>query len=288
VDVTQRAGGEQTALWNGSSGNAWAALQETLDSLFSPFEPLLAEAVPAGSAHWVLDVGCGAGSTTRAAARRLGAEGCAIGIDISEPLITAARSRADRDRTPARFILGDAQTHEFEPARFDVITSRFGVMFFDDSVAAFANLRRAARDNAELRFIAWRSPSENVFMTTAERAAAPLLPNLPAPQPDAPGQFGFQDPSRIRTILEQSGWTGIDIRPIDVACVMPEKDLPRYLTLMGPVGRVMQGMDSPAREQILDTVLPAFAPYLQDGEVRFTAACWMVIASNHTDGQRNP
>jgi SAM-dependent methyltransferase len=279
VDVTHRADGGQTALWNGSSGRAWAELQETLDSLFRPFEALLADAIPAGSASWVLDVGCGAGSTTLAAARRLGAHGCGIGIDISEPLITAARTRAERDRAPARFILGDAQIHEFELARFDVIMSRFGVMFFDDPVAAFTNLRRAATDNAELRFIAWRSPSENPFMTTAERAAAPLLPNLPVQQQDAPGQFGFQRQDRIQAILDGSGWTEITIRPIDVACVMPEKDLPRYLTLMGPVGRILQGMDSSTREQVLATVLPAFEPYLHDAEVRFTAACWMVSAS---------
>lgn len=280
MEVTHPTGGEQTALWNGTSGRAWAELQESLDSMFNPFEALLAEAVPAGSASWVLDVGCGAGSTTLAAARRLGRGGCGVGIDISEPLITAARARAERDRAPARFILDDAQTHQFERARFDVIMSRFGVMFFGDAVAAFTNLRRAARSNAHLRFIAWRSPSENPFMTTAERAAAPLLPNLPIPQPGSPGQFGFQDQRRIRTILDGSGWIDIDIRPIDVVCVLPNRDLPRYLTLMGPVGRLLQGMDPSTRQQVLDTVLPAFAPYQRDADVQFTAACWMVDATN--------
>ena len=153
----------------------------------------------------VLDVGCGTGSTTLAVARRLGAKGRCIGIDISEPMIAAARARAEREGTPASFIRADAQTHAFEPASFDMIISRFGVMFFDDSVRAFANLRRAARDDAELRFIAWRSAAENPFMTTAERAAAPLLPNLPARRPDAPGQFAFADRRRVYSILEESG-----------------------------------------------------------------------------------
>jgi SAM-dependent methyltransferase len=280
VEVTHRPGGDQTALWNGTSGRAWAELQESLDAMFHPFEALLAEAVPTGSASRVLDVGCGAGSTTLAAARRLGTGGYGVGIDISEPLITAASARAGRGDAPARFIRGDAQTHPFERALFDVIISRFGVMFFDDSVAAFTNLRRAAKPNAHMRFIAWRSPADNPFMTTAERAAAPLLPSLPVAQPDAPGQFGFQDERRIRTILDGSGWTEIDIEPIDVACVLPEKDLPRYLTLMGPVGRLLQGMDSSSKQQVLGTVLPAFAPYLRDANAHFTAACWMVDATN--------
>ena len=150
---------------------------------------------PAGGR--VLDVGCGTGSTTLAVARRLGAKGRCIGIDISEPMIAAARARAEREGTPASFIRADAQTHAFEPASFDMIISRFGVMFFDDSVRAFANLRRAAKQTPSLRFIAWRSAAENPFMTTAERAAAPLLPNLPARRPDAPGQFAFADRDRV-------------------------------------------------------------------------------------------
>jgi hypothetical protein len=96
-------------------------------------------------------------------------------------------------------------------------------MFFDDPVRAFANLRRAARDDAELRFIAWRSAAENPFMTTAERAAAPLLPNLPARPPDAPGQFAFADRRRVHAVLEDSGWTEIDIRPIDVPRTLSER-----------------------------------------------------------------
>jgi hypothetical protein len=104
-----------------------------------------------------------------------------------------------------------------------MIISRFGVMFFDDPVRAFANLRRAARDRAALCFIAWRSPAENPFMTTAERAAARLLPDLPARAADAPGQFAFADRRRVETILEASGWTDIAVRPIDAACLLPEK-----------------------------------------------------------------
>ncbi|HYH96143.1 MAG TPA: SAM-dependent methyltransferase, partial [Hyalangium sp.] len=166
----------------------------------------------------------------------------------------------------------------FEPESFDMIISRFGVMFFDDSVRAFANLRRASEDDAELRFIAWRSPSENPFMTTAERAAAPLLPNIPARRPDAPGQFAFADQRRVYRILEESGWAEIDIRPIDVACTLPEKELVRYLTRFGPLGQILHEADERTRTQVIETVRAAFDPYVHGAEVHFTAACWRVGA----------
>lgn len=268
----------QTKLWNGPAGRAWVDAQELLDAMFQPMEDLLVEAVSAGAGRRVLDIGCGTGSTTLAVARRLGAEGRCTGIDISEPMLAAARARAEREGTPADFIRADAQTHAFEPASFDTIISRFGVMFFDDAVRAFTNLRRASKDGAELRFLAWRSPSENPFMTTAERAAAPLLPNLPARRPDGPGQFAFADERRVRRILEESGWAGIDVQPIDVTCTLPEKELVRYLTRLGPVGLMLQEADERTRAQVIETVRAAFEPYVHGAEVRYTAACWSVGA----------
>ncbi len=267
---------EQTTLWNGLAGHAWVETQELLDQMLKPLEDLLLEAVGAGAGRRVLDVGCGTGSTTLAAARLLGATGRCTGIDISEPMLTAARARAEREGTPASFLRANAQDHAFEPASFDMLISRFGVMFFDDSVRAFANLRRAVKAGADLRFIAWRSPAENPFMTAAERAAAPLLPNLPARQPDAPGPFAFADPRRVSRILEDSGWAGIDIRPIDVVCTLPEKELVRYLTRLGPLGLILHEVDDRTRTQVIETVRAAFEPYVHGAEVRWTAACWMV------------
>ncbi|HET7527234.1 MAG TPA: class I SAM-dependent methyltransferase [Burkholderiaceae bacterium] len=269
---------EQATLWNGPSGQAWIDLQDVLDRSLQPFEDLLVDAVAAQRAQHVLDVGCGTGATTLAIARHLGARGRCVGIDISGPMIAVARSRAEHEGSRARFVCGDVQTHALEAAAYDSIVSRFGVMFFEAPGQAFANLRRAVKAEAALNCIAWRSAAENPFMTTAERAAAPLLPALPARRPDAPGQFAFADRDRVRSILQDSGWTGIDIRPIDVACAMPERDLPRYFTRLGPVGRALREADVATRARVVASLRAAFDPFVHDTDVRFTAACWMIVA----------
>lgn len=269
---------DQQKLWNGTAGRAWVEAQNVLDQMFKQFEDLLVAAVAARCPDRVLDVGCGTGSTTLSIARLLGIKGRCLGIDISDPMIAAARARTETRGMPVSFICADAQVYAFEPASFDMIVSRFGVMFFDDSIRAFTNLRRAAKDNAELRFIAWQSAAENPFMTTAERAAATLLPGLPPRLSDEPGQFAFANPNRVHTILKESGWAEIDIQPLDVACTVPEKDLVPYLTRFGPVGRILHEADDRTRTRVIDAVRTAFNPYVHGAEVRFTAACWMVTA----------
>jgi len=278
--VSMNAAEDQAKRWNSTAGRAWVEAQALLDRLFRPLETLLVDAVTAQSPRDVLDVGCGTGGTTVAMARRMDARASCTGVDISEPMIEAARARASREDTPATFVVADAQTHDFEAGRFDTICSRFGVMFFADPVAAFANLRGASRDDGRLLFLAWRGAADNPFMTTAERAAAPLLPNLPERKPDAPGQFAFANDSRVRTILSASGWIDVGIRPLDVACTMTESDLVAYVSRLGPVGTALQEVDEVTRARVTAAVRPAFDSYIHDGEVRFTAACWMVTARN--------
>ncbi len=280
MTTPQPPGHEQARLWNGPSGHTWVAMQATLDHLFQPFEDLLVEAVADTGAQRVLDVGCGTGGTTLAISRSVrsqGAEGHITGIDLSQPMIATARARAERQGTPTTFVCADVQSHAFEAGAFDMLVSRFGVMFFDDPVRAFSNLRRAATDHASMKFIAWRSAAENPFMTTAERAAAPLL-DLPARQPGAPGQFAFAERQHVHGILQQSGWHDIAIVPIDVPCTLPEKDLLGYLSRLGPVGMKLRDADERTRAQVIDTVRAAFDPFVHGDEVRLSAACWSIGA----------
>jgi len=265
--------------WNGASGEAWVTMQPVLDAMLEPFIPVLLDHALEDGVRDVLDVGCGAGATTLAAARALGTGGACTGIDISDALIDAARARASLAAPgTARFIRADAQTHAFEPAAFDAVLSRFGVMFFPDPVAAFANLRRAARPGGRLAFVAWRSPRENAFMTLAARTAAPLLPSLVPPDPDAPGQWAFADDARVRGILASSGWKDVAIEPVDVATAVPVADLDDYLARLGPVGLALQAADVSTRERVMSSLRAAYAPTVEDGAARFTCACWLGTA----------
>ncbi|HWB75958.1 MAG TPA: class I SAM-dependent methyltransferase [Nannocystaceae bacterium] len=268
---------DQKALWNGVAGHAWVDAQETMDAILRPFEALLVAAVAAGPAGRVLDVGCGTGGTTLAYAR-LPRE--CTGIDISAPMIELARVRAQREHSNATFVCDDVETHAFAPASFATIVSRFGVMFFPDPVRAFTNLRAAAQPGAQLRFVAWRSAAENPFMTAAERAAAPLLPEQPARNPDGPGQFAFADAAKVRGILDASGWSEIDIQPIELECTFAESELMQYVSRLGPIGRILTMVDEPTRAAIVPKVRAAFDPYVHGDEVRFSAACWNVAARN--------
>lgn len=290
---------DQTARWNGAAGQAWVDGQAMLDQLFEPLQDLLIEPIPAGAGaedgsgdggrYSLLDIGCGTGGTTRAAAGRIatpatGDDTC-IGIDISVPMIEAARRHARQARLPVRFVLGDAQTHDLGTGRFDLIMSRFGVMFFADPVTAFRNMRGAARQGGQLRFVAWRSAADNPFMTTAETAAAPLLPDLPhrrtalPGQANLPGQFAFADPDRVRRILDDSGWTEIALEAVDVVCSMPLSALTGYISRLGPVGLALTQTDNATRTRIVEAIRPAFDPFVSGDMVRFTAACWLATAA---------
>ncbi|MDP3801868.1 class I SAM-dependent methyltransferase [Brevundimonas sp.] len=277
----QEANEAQARLWNARVGEVWVEQQELLDRLLQPFERALVEVVANLGAGDVLDVGCGAGATTLGAARHLGERGRCTGVDISVPLIEAARRRAEAaGLETCRFIAADAQQYAFEPAAFDGVISRFGVMFFADPVAAFANIRRAARPDAGLAFIAWRSAEENPFMTAAERAAAPLLPELPARDPAGPGQFAFADAERVRGILAAAGWRDVDIQPLDLVVTLSAVDLDAYAARMGPVGALLPDLDEDRRSRIVAAVRQAFEAWVTSGAAHITTACWLVRARN--------
>jgi SAM-dependent methyltransferase len=267
---------EQAKLWNGAAGQAWVDGQVLLDGMFEPFERLIVGEARRRGARAVLDVGCGSGATTLAIAR-LG-DMRAVGIDLSAPLIAWARSRAEREGLAVEFICTDAQTHDFGSPRFDLVVSRFGVMFFEDPALAFSQLRKACVQGAELRAVAFRSAAENPFMTTAERAAAPLLPSLPPRSPDGPGQFAFADRGRTEAMLRKSGWLDVELRPIDVECRFPAAALDGYLARLGPVGLHLAQADPDTRARVIDALRAAFAHYQRGDDMSFTAACWLLCA----------
>jgi len=276
MSESEVANTEQSARWNDRAGRGWAELSDMLDRLLQPFVPPLLDEIGPLAGRRILDVGCGAGALTLAAAEQ---GGHGVGVDISGPLVEAARARADRlGLASAEFVQADAQTCRFDLQSFDALASRFGVMFFDDPVAAFRNLRSAVRPAGRLACLVWRSAAENPFMTAAERAAADRLPKLPERVENAPGQFGFADPGRVRSILAEGGWQDPAARPLDVECSLTEDELGLYVRRMGPVADLLPTLDDATRSEVERRVDAAFRPYVRNGEARFTAACWMVTA----------
>ena len=277
------ANNEQAELWNGIAGRGWVEAQEVMDDLLRPFETRLLEELAAvmdeSPVRTLLDVGCGTGSTTMAAARRMGADGRCVGVDISEPMLNHARSRAQAQAKDLaiEFVHADAQEHALEKDFYDQIISRFGVMFFADSIKAFANLRSGIKSGGRLAFVAWRSPQENPFMTVPVKAAAQFVEIPPTP-PNAPGQFGFADSKWVEHILKESGWVDVEIDPFDTTCSMPSENLRDFLNNVGPVSRLLPNVDDSKKQQIIDATIDALEPYKKDSEISFDAACWLVRA----------
>ncbi|ARN83443.1 hypothetical protein DSM21852_41170 [Methylocystis bryophila] len=269
---------QQAEIWNGEGGRAWVEGRALLDRMYQPVLDSILAACPPTVGDRLLDVGCGAGAVTIAYARHLDSGPACVGIDLSSRMIEAARARCEREKANASFIQGDAQVYPFEEASFDLLVSRFGVMFFDDPVRAFANLRSAAKPNAKACFAVWRGPADNAFMREAELAAAPFLPEAPAPNPNAPGRFALSKRERIEAVLSGSGWGRIEILSVDIPCSFPLCDLDYMFTSFGAIGAAFRQLDKDSQAQLIEKVRPVFSKHIVGEEVRFTAGCWIILA----------
>lgn len=267
--------------WNDAGGQVWAEMQGLMDRLNGPVgEILAARADPAPGAR-VLDVGCGAGATTLDMARRVSASGSCVGVDVAAPLLDLARRRAVGEGVAnAAFVQADAQVHDFEPGAFDAIVSRYGVMFFADPDAAFANLRRAAAPGGTLTFVCWRGPEENPMSLEPLEAAAPFLPDLPRTPGDGPGRFAFADPERVRGVLDRGGWRETAITPVDVPTPLSLDELLILSLRMGLLGPLLRDQAEDVRARVGEAVAERLRRHARDGVVEMTAACWLVEARN--------
>src|SRR6202165_1808175 len=203
---------DQIAYWNGPGGQHWAARQQTQDALLAPVSDILIDRAKAKAGERIVDVGCGCGATSVALAQRVGPAGHVLGIDISAPMLVRARQIAPAG-LPVDFVLADATVYPFEPASFDLLVSRFGVMFFADPALSFANMRRGLRPSARLVFACWREPRENPWLMTRLQAVYKHAPKLPQPGPEDPGPFAFASEARVTRILREAGFSGIAMEP---------------------------------------------------------------------------
>ncbi|MBV7565854.1 class I SAM-dependent methyltransferase [Pseudomonas sp. PDM27] len=273
--------------WNGQSGEYWVANQARLDAMMAVFGQAAIEAAAPATDERVLDVGCGAGASTLDLAARVGAGGHVLGVDISEPLISRARALTPQD-TPALFQVADASSTELPEGAFDILFSRFGVMFFDDPTAAFANMRRALKPGARVAFVCWRGMAENDWVRLPMGAIKGIVPPITPPDPEAPGPFSFGDRERVARILTAAGFTDVTITPFDASIPFGEgetrdaaiDDAVKMAFEGGPLSLVLANQPDDIRARASTAVRTAFAGIPGERSVMINGAAWIVMALN--------
>ena len=211
---------DQQTYWSDKAGPYWVARMAPMDQTLGPVLDAVLAAAALTPGDQVLDIGCGAGTSTIAAAQQVGPSGQVVGVDISESLLAKARQIAEG--TPqAGFLLADAQTHAFDDGHIDCILSRFGVMFFDDPEAAFINMAKALRPGGRMAFASWGAISENPYFTLPARTATGIFGPVPKTDPDDPGPFAFRETARVTGILEAAGMVDIDAKELPMDLTPP-------------------------------------------------------------------
>ncbi|WP_372623412.1 class I SAM-dependent methyltransferase [Falsiroseomonas sp.] len=273
---------QQREFWNSPATRVWADEHDRIDSVLAGVLPHLLDAAAPQPGERVLDVGCGSGTTVLAFAERVGPAGRVLGADIAEASVAVANRRiADSDQAQAGVILADAATHAFEPRSFDVLTSRFGVMFFADPVAAFANLRGALSPGGRVALAAFRSPAENPW-ASAPLAAIRHLVAPPPTEPEAPGQFAFADPARVQRILAGAGFRDVGLTQADPVMRLGEnaEAAAEAAMTLGPARRALNAANAPPElwEQVRDTLRAFFRDHEGPNGVSLRGGIWLITA----------
>jgi SAM-dependent methyltransferase len=269
---------EQIAYWNGRAGASWTDLADRTDAMLAPTDDALLEAAQLTEGERVLDVGCGCGATSLRAVKLVAPAGAIVGVDVSEPMLGRARVRA-AGHPELSFRLEDAATATFD-APFDIAISRFGVMFFEDPVAAFTNVRAAlVEDVGRLAFVCWQHPSKNAWVGVPMDAARPFVPEVAPPAPGTPGPFAFADRGRVETILAEAGFVdvAIEARVSPLSMGNDPEDLLVQLSRIGPLARVIADVPADVGRRALEAARDAIVAQASDG-LALEGAYWVVRA----------
>lgn len=260
------ANADQIAYWNGPGGQHWARRQHAQDVMLSLVSDILLERARASVGERIIDFGCGCGAITLALARGVGASGHVLGIDVSAPMLARARELTPAG-APVDFVVADATVYPFDREKFDLLVSRFGVMFFARPAVSFANLRKALRPTGRLTFACWREPRDNPWPTMPLQAVYKHVPKLPLLGPEDPGPFSFASEQRVRRILEQAGFHNIALEQwniaLDIAIGRGLDAAVEAALEIGPASRALEGQPADIRAAAANAVWEALAPLVR-------------------------
>ena len=269
---------DQLDAWDGDQGAFWADHADRFDEGAARYHELLLDAARIDAGARVLDIGCGAGKSTRDAARRA-VDGHALGVDLSSRMVEVARRRAEREGvTNVSFEQADAQVHAFPEGAFDLVISRHGVMFFGDPEKAFANIASALRPGGRMALLTWQPLARNEFASTFRTLFAAGKP-LPDPPPNAPHPFSLSDPDRVRALLTGAGMTDVELHAVSEPVWLGKDVADALAFITARQAAQLAELDETARERVLEAVRADIADHLDEHGVRYPSAAWIVQAT---------
>src|SRR5215472_6429136 len=273
----------QIEFWNSAATRAWADQYARMDRAVAALTKELLDLAAPQPGERVLDIGCGPGTTVLELAKRVGSGGHVLGADVSEASVARARARiATAGLQHADAIVADASAHPFGRDSLDLVFSRFGIMFFSDPVAAFANVRRAMKPGGRVTLGVFRAASETLWPNAPLEAVRHLVPPIPTPGPEEPGPFSWADPARVHRILESAGFSEVSLTPLDpeiqLAGPKGEAEAAHFVMAMGPLVRVLPSLSPAQHENVRATLEVYFTGHATSQGVVLPAAIWVVRA----------
>jgi SAM-dependent methyltransferase len=273
------ANADMAAAWDGPEGEAWAAHAGSFERVGRRHWRRFTDAVPVARDARVLDVGCGTGRSSRDVAR-LASDGEVLGVDLSRPMLAHAREAArEEGLANVTFVHADAQTHPFDPGTYDLAISLYGAMFFDDPVAAFANIGHALRPGGRLALMAWRELRHNEWLL-AVRDALAAGRVLPTPPAGLPGPFGLADAEHVRRVLTEAGYGDVGVEQVDepVDFGADAEEAYAFVSDLGITRGLLGDLDDETRAKAMEGLRRVVDEHATPDGVLFGSSSWLVTA----------